>query len=105
MRRIFESSFLPVFGLIITLLSLIGPALAHSLCHLVATIYVDCRVELPLLIIRSLHKIVLFLGFGILMFGMQNMSNAMKNVPEEFLKDIFLTFSNNPILGRITGAI
>jgi len=29
----------------------------------------------------------------------------MKNVPEEFLKEIFLTFSNNPILGLITGAV
>ena len=45
------------------------------------------------------------LGFGVLMFGMQNMSSAMSNVPEDFLKNIFITFSNNPILGLITGAV
>ena len=54
---------------------------------------------------KKMHIGRIFIGFGVLMFGMQNMSNAMKNVPEEFLKDIFLTFSNNPILGLITGAV
>ena len=54
---------------------------------------------------RNMHIGRICIGFGVLMFGMQNMSNAMKAVPEEFLKEIFLTFSNNPILGLIVGAV
>lgn len=54
---------------------------------------------------KRMHIGRILIGFGVLMFGMQNMSNAMKEVPEEFLKEIFLTFSNNPILGLITGAV
>jgi len=54
---------------------------------------------------KKMHIGRICLGFGILMFGMQNMSAAMKAVPEEFLKNIFVTFSNNPILGLVTGAM
>lgn len=54
---------------------------------------------------KRMHIGRILIGFGVLMFGMQNMSNAMKEVPEEFLKEIFLTFSNNPILGLIAGAV
>lgn len=54
---------------------------------------------------RKMHIGRICLGFGILMFGMQNMSSAMGYVPKEFLESIFVAFSNNPVLGLITGAI
>jgi phosphate:Na+ symporter len=52
-----------------------------------------------------------FLGIGLLgglslfLYGMERMSDALKNVAGEKMKDILAMLSNNRILGMITGAI
>jgi phosphate:Na+ symporter len=52
-----------------------------------------------------------FLGVGLLgglslfLYGMERMSDALKNVAGEKMKDILAVLSNNRIMGMITGAI
>ncbi len=52
-----------------------------------------------------------FLGIGLLgglslfLYGMERMSDALKNVAGEKMKDILALLSNNRIMGMITGAI
>ena len=44
-------------------------------------------------------------GLSLFLYGMERMSDALKNVAGEKMKDILAMLSNNRILGMITGAI
>lgn len=47
----------------------------------------------------------LFGGLALFLYGMEKMSDALKNVAGEKMKDILAMLSNNRIMGLITGAI
>ncbi|MGN0558668.1 MAG: Na/Pi cotransporter family protein [Acutalibacteraceae bacterium] len=48
----------------------------------------------------------ILIGFAVLMFGMETMSGAVKPLANEpWFSDLFLTFSNNPLLGIVAGAV
>ncbi len=47
----------------------------------------------------------LFGGLSLFLYGMERMSDALKNVAGEKMKDILAMLSNNRIMGLITGAI
>lgn len=48
----------------------------------------------------------ILIGFAVLMFGMETMSGAVKPLANEpWFSDLFLTFSNNPVLGIVAGAV
>ncbi len=48
----------------------------------------------------------MFLGFAILMFGMESMSSAVEGLKDnESFRSILLMFSNNPIMGILVGTL
>lgn len=48
---------------------------------------------------------LILLGFATLMFGMETMSSAVSGLKEaEWFKNLFVAFSDNPLLGVLTGA-
>ena len=57
---------------------------------------------------KQKHKDIghILIGFAVLMFGMETMSGAVKPLADEpWFSDLFLTFSNNPLLGIVAGAV
>ena len=88
-RHTFE---LGLMGVCIFLLFVPGPALAETASE-------AAQISWFFLSIGLLGGLALFL------YGMERMSDALKNVAGEKMKDILAMLSNNRIMGMLTGAI
>jgi phosphate:Na+ symporter len=88
-RHTFE---LGLMGVSIFLLFVPGPALAETASE-------AAQISWFFLSIGLLGGLALFL------YGMERMSDALKNVAGEKMKDILAMLSNNRIMGMLTGAI